>query len=1809
MTKTKYFCLFPYINLWYNISTNTIIKKQKNMVKKILPFLCSLAPFYAFAADEPAVQVPISSNPGSVELTSGQFAVVSSSDNVNLNVGSGGIGIYNLSVLGATPTTPTLDAARGDLYVVNTSDGPYGIVSNGDVLIGGNIRIADGTNGFQLSGPVAMTISGNVIADDYFKVYDATSFTSGSISSDDFLSISAGQINTGIISSSDGDTNISATGALNIGGFVASVLPGSSDMPTTTISGATITTGYMQNLAGQMTITSSGNFSAVQDAGNPGTITGSVENSGTELTMNIGGDASIDGTLKNDLASGTLSITANSLSVSGSDAINNSSFVNAGNAVFNISGDMSLAHGMNLTKMAATNGLQITAGTLDLGTNNIIANTKASLVSIDVNAGTLSAGSVVNGDENGAPTNASTKTTLKGVAVNATSLYNYGNKLTVNTYSTDGDNDITIGGDVIGASNAITNITASDSLGISGDVANAGSMTLSGANVTLASVTNSGEDSELNISAPTNVGVMRISGTVSNSDGSTTIVSKDLSIGGLVNNSGTLSVTASDTTSGADHNPVSVGSVAVNGGVMNIQAWLGSVQTGALTVASNTVSGSVLNFGDAVHNVFASGNINIARNVNLANTSTTGNGDVYLTATGNTGVALKSTGGALTIGGNIIATDNTYTRIGIFDAYSLGENDAVLGGAINVNGTTGVNAQYKGKVIFGSSDTVATTLTVANGSLNATNGGSIEIYSGTSVAKSLTESDSGSFIMHGNTFTATDGDISIGDGLWFGGSVPAPSVGMIIDSSLDEFSLTSTSENVVISGDVNIGDGNVLNVDAGNNVTISGTTNTNGKLAINATNGVIFNKAITTGGTTSPSLYVAAKTINTKGITNAGETVLSATSGAATIQSTAEISNSGTFTAIANNNITFADFVSTDGTVNIQSNNGDVTTGAFSVSGETTSVAITASQVSMNSLAISGGATTINSADVDVVGNANVSGTIIQGGASTDVFALRLVGTETFTANNLTISDGGFNAKSGDVDYVISGTADLGESVIIASGAKSEIIANTIEAGDITNAGTLSLTTTNSVSGMTFDDIINDSVLTINTNGLLNATSFTNSNTATGVITSANMTLSGLMKVDGVIYQNYSGDLFAGDTNITNTNYTITASGVTVGGINQSSASKMVINTSDLTVGGDVVANNLTINAQKDSFGNTIWSNIDVGGSVSGNVKIYGLEHMNVAGNYLYNNNSLLHVAVLPYALGSELNTTSYNYWADVSLADDSTLGRITNRGDDPETSALVYVNGSFASDISSAGSVLDGSPLVSPEVGINLYSIVDQGSAIWLLYAKEGVSDLATKIRNLNVNFCNADGSVCFNYFDSYATAQKVANTYNSGTENDLPIYLSVRDYNADGLNDSLYIVFDPRFGGPVKVFEIEPIVRRVDDSTDGEGSAANALDKMIAGQLNNKGFYNDTPIEAIPVVFAGTNLSELATELYNRMEQYTIDRDGTALAQISRLVQPRELEQVAGAIALNEHTSFRDFEDHMFDEFIWNRNRNLSKAWFDADFGMFRQNGSDNKTMRGNRFNITAGFDWQNSRRTILGLMTRISHMASDNSGDIDLTYIPGQRIDGHNSMNVADTDFGIGGYLLHTLGTKARMYANAMLDLHMIDISREQNYVDDIEGSGHAFSLISEIGLLHDWLNQYIVGNLYARVGYNFGFSIKEKAGGSEYMNMESDGYFMLMPGYSLIAQKRVYLSPWFQLRPYASIGIEYDVAGMPDIARYKFAPADSYSEYDIEINPLWANIGGGIEMLSVTGVQVGLDYRYQYNNDVQMHNIRLSGSIRF
>ena len=92
-----------------------------------------------------------------------------------------------------------------------------------------------------------------------------------------------------------------------------------------------------------------------------------------------------------------------------------------------------------------------------------------------------------------------------------------------------------------------------------------------------------------------------------------------------------------------------------------------------------------------------------------------------------------------------------------------------------------------------------------------------------------------------------------------------------------------------------------------------------------------------------------------------------------------------------------------------------------------------------------------------------------------------------------------------------------------------------------------------------------------------------------------------------------------------------------------------------------------------------------------------------------------------PYAVGGGVDLSERNYWSTVSLNDDDTLGIITNAADGQ---AMITVGGEFISDVSGFGTASNNEPLKDGQIGIDLFDIVNQGTAIWLLHADEGIRE-----------------------------------------------------------------------------------------------------------------------------------------------------------------------------------------------------------------------------------------------------------------------------------------------------------------------------------------------------------------------------------------------------------------------------------------------------------------------------------------------------
>ena len=640
----------------------------------------------------------------------------------------------------------------------------------------------------------------------------------------------------------------------------------------------------------------------------------------------------------------------------------------------------------------------------------------------------------------------------------------------------------------------------------------------------------------------------------------------------------------------------------------------------------------------------------------------------------------------------------------------------------------------------------------------------------------------------------------------------------------------------------------------------------------------------------------------------------------------------------------------------------------------------------------------------------------------------------------------------------------------------------------------------------------------------------------------------------GDLVQNTSATVLDGTANMMSNNFTL--------------------NSNTVTVGGDIDVNNFTIaNLNADNG-----VNINVAGNVSGGLDIMGLEYMNVGGDYIFDGAS----KVLAIANSS----STHDYWTDVDFSGADPLINPLSGGE----TALITVGRNLISQTNGANMSNSSTNLADGQFGIVLRQAVTESSALWLATANE----ITGAFNKLSVGFCNADGTHCVNYLDAFSN-------YNNTDEN-LPVYLVTVDNN-------LYVVFDNRFGDPIGLFKLQPVVGATDGHTLGEWQSAGALDDVIEAALNNLGYDYETAV--LPVVeslFDGTPLENVDSELYARMYDYSQNGNGNVIRAFSRLFQLREANQIADSLALNTHTNFRDMSDRFIDEAIWNRNRRLNKLWVDGSYGMFTNDFGDIDG-DGNRFSLSFGYDWQANNTLILGWMVHGSYTDANVVDDIDLGYANTGTIAGRMESNMTNLSFGGGLYFLNTLSNKMRLYGDAMVDVNMIDVERNQTWVDTIKGDATSFGVVAELGLIHDWLNQYIIGNAYVRGGYNFGFNMTEQVGDTDYMKLEFDGHPILTPGYSLTAQKRVYPSAWFEFRPYATVGIEYDLLASPDTMQYKFAMANKWTEYNIEIDPLWANAGAGVEFLWVNGLHIGLGYRYQYNAEVQMHKVQASMKYRF
>ncbi len=1781
---------------------------NRKMIKKLISLMCCCLPFGAWAYTANPTDTTFDFNPGTGNAVTGIDSLrINSGEDESLKIESGnGLIIggvdsdgYGLYVYGNTYVGKDSAGGLNDLYAESRTDENFTIKSAGNIFIGNNLDIATKRT-LTISNNDAGLI--NVLIGQNETDTDTDTVIRTNIESDAKLVIKDGikELKIGAITS-NGDFDFVAwkisTGAISLyEGGNASIVANGGDLTIEQF----ISKGNSVYLSSVGDITTSaiqqggeGKEFIIQANGNLETkknevSSGNIENSG-ELMDIIANNINVSGSIKNDNATGAgmkltvggdLTVDYSTINVGGQTK--QVSVVNTGNFNAVVAGDVTLAKGFDITTMEENGNFSLTANNLNLGTQNSLVVDKGT-VQLKTKTGGMR---FYDGIDNRAVTEliSAGDFVVSAAAINNTGVLNI-----------IGGNDITAGNNIITTgNNARTNISASNNLMVGGEITNgdgnnATQMFLVGKTVVLNSAITNNENAELYITASTDVGgKVTIKDTITNK-GMIKIDGRQLEINKVLSNkSGVMNISVSDN----DDQAVKLSGLAIDGGVVNLSALNGGIASdGTVNVGGN----GALNFVGTTH-LFEVDTIDITGNLTVSNTAATGDGNVNVAASGANGIILKSDT-KINIGGNVVADADDVARRATFDAKEISIGGNVL-------------AKNKGILVFGNSTDEQ--LLSVTGNITTTNGGKIELYTAqtnidSNYKDALIIDNGGVLYAHGKEIS-TIGNIKIAGGLSLRSGTLA-NTGLVVNDGNADLTLNATDKSYIeITDGVDIATSNSLHLNSFWHISVDGDINNAGSFDIKSTNEIVEVENIASTGIFNINAY---KNVETGNIENSGNMELVAKNG--DVRLGGNVQNSGILNVNVQNSgdldpnykpvvNVYGSITAMDGALNILNENGtsinileDVSlTGgtavlsaplitAMSIKSSATDVKLNTEKIDVSSgLTLTGGYFTTTATDISAM-ILSVSGNIAHNDTDINPEMLKLV------ANNIDVSvdglfvEGTIFATKNKANYDVTVTARVG-GITVANGAEMQLTAMNLYLGDIENSGELLLDADDGMELGKISLLSGDLTLATSTGTVITAETF---DITGGVLHLENdFTVNGAIATTGTLYQN-AATFTDGDIDITAQNYTLSASTMEFASIKQNSGA-LTLKTTNLNVNGDIDVSDLLISGNRLTM--------DVTGDVSNGVRIDGLQQMDVGGNYWFDNTSMLNVNVM--------SDIGRNYLATVSLNEDDTLGNITNNATDAQ--AMIQVGGKFVSTITALGDETAGGALQNGQIGIVLTDIVDPGTAIWLVHADNGLLEDgdSLKIRNLYVSFCNEDGSKCFNYLP-------VTDSLNGSDDGTLPVYLSVRDVDNDGQQDSLYIVFDERFGGPVQVFKIQPIVGRTQNHTTGEYISAGALDNLVADVLYDAGFKKRTPIESLPIVFAETNLETLMEQLYERMEDYNTYREGDALSRFSRLVQPREIDQIVSGVALNYHTLARDIEDHMFDEFIWNRNRKLGKAWFDADFGMYYNKDIDGRHIDGNRFSITGGYDWQESKTLIYGLFGHISHMAGADADDIDLSYQAyAKPIDGHIEVNVKNTDIAFGGYMIQTLAPWVRAYGQAAIDVDLLNISKQQTYIDgNISGDGIGLGFSTEWGILHDWLNQYIVGNAYVRMGYNFGTTITEQASGSDYMDIKLDGYFMLTPGYSLTAQKRIYPSMWFQIRPYASIGVEYDVLGTPDAVDYKFAMANKYTEYGSTVDPLWANIGGGVEFLGAFGGQIGLDYRYQYNDTIQLHNIKVSGKYRF
>ncbi|MBB5030452.1 autotransporter-associated beta strand repeat-containing protein [Prosthecobacter vanneervenii] len=963
--------------------------------------------------------------------------------------------------LGAAQSVASLTAASAATITLNANTLTVGDASSNTTFAGA----IGGTGGLTKDGASTLVLSGS-------NGYSGTT------------TVSAGTL------SITGDINSSATIAVSGGSLTTSGADKLANAAAVTVSGGTLTVGGSDTI-GTLTMSSgtiggTATLTATTYDLSGGTVNGNL---GTG-TINSSGTVALNGTA----AAGTVNVTAGTLTLGASSAINSATAVS-------VSGGSLALGASNQIGDSAT--VTVSGGTLAMGTNN----------------DTISVLSLSSGTVSGSGTLTATTYTLSGGTVNAnlgTGTINSSGTVALNGTAAAGTVNVTAGTLTLGASSAINSATTvsvsggSLALGASNQIGNSATVTVSGG--TLAMGTNNDTISVLSLSSGTVSGSGTLTATTYGLSGGTV----DANLGtGTINSSGTVAlngtaaagtvnVTAGTLTLGASSAINSATAVSVSGGSLALGA---SNQIG--NSATVTVSGGTLAMGT---------NNDTISVLSLSSGTVSGSGTLTATTYGLSGGTVDANLGTGTINSSGTVALNGTAAAGTVNVTA---GTLTLGASSAINSATAVSVSGGGSLVLGASNQIgnSATVTVSGGTLAmGTNNDTISVLS----LSSGTVSGSGTltattYTLSGGTVNANlgTGTINSSGTVALNGTAAAGTVNVTAGTlTLGASSAINSATTVSVSGgSLVLGASNQIG--DGATVTVSG-----GSLAMGANNDTISVLSLSSG-TVSGSGTLTATTYTLSGGT------VNANLGTGTINSSGTVALNGTAAA---------------GTVNVTA--GTLTLGASSAINSATAVS-----VSGGSLALGASNQIGDSATVTVSGGSLAIGTY-----SDTVSAVQLTGGNITGTTGVLTSTSTYDVRSGSVSAILGGTVGLTKSTggtVTLSNSNTYTGTTTVSGGTLTLSGSGQISDNSSVvvSGGTFDiGTVSDTVagvqltsggITGSTGVLTSSSTYDMQNGSVSAILGGsvglNKTTSGTVTLSG-------SNTYTGGTSLTNGNLVVNGS-------------------------------------------------------------------------------------------------------------------------------------------------------------------------------------------------------------------------------------------------------------------------------------------------------------------------------------------------------------------------------------------------------------------------------------------------------------------------------------------------------------------------------------------------------------------------------------------------------------------------------------------------------------------------------------------